>query len=325
MDLARPRGAHLSDTNDFNALRRGTPRAEHASPMKRFVALGLLVSAVGACSSSTEPSNECSASASDALRTCAAGPTLKGIDVSYYQGTVGWSQVKASGRTFAFARVSDGLNYPDSKFAQNWPAMKKAGLVRGVYQYFRPSQDPEDQAALLLNKVKAAGGLQAGDLPPVLDLETDSDLPAATVVARAKAWLAYVTPKVGAKPIIYTAAFMSSVIGNNFGGYTLWVANYGATCPLMPSGWTDWKFWQDSQTGTVPGIAGAVDTNFFNGALTSLNALTIKAAPQPNPTPTPEVPTPDEDPELVVDGSQGATLGSGNPADPASTPVNPCP
>jgi lysozyme len=193
--------------------------------------------------------------------------------------------------------------------------------VRGVYQYFRPSQDPEDQANLLLNKVKAAGGLQAGDLPPVLDLETDSGLAAATVVARAKAWLAFVESKIGAKPIIYTAAFMSNVIGNNFGAYTLWVANYGATCPLMPSGWTDWKFWQDSQTGSVPGVSGAVDTNFFNGTLTALKTLTVKATPQP-PTPPPDLPIPDEEPEDV--GDQGATIGSGNPPETASASVDLC-
>jgi lysozyme len=148
--------------------------------MKRL-SRAFAIAAVGSCalvgcSSTEEPKQECLGETASPLRTCAKGPTLEGIDVSYYQGTVNWTSVKASGKSFAFARVSDGLSYPDTKFATNWPAMKSAGIVRGAYQYFRPSADANAQAQLMLDKIKAAGGLQLGDLPPVLDLETDSGL-----------------------------------------------------------------------------------------------------------------------------------------------------
>src|SRR5438067_867263 len=93
------------------------------------------LTAVGCSSSSDAPSNECVESGSAALRTCAAATTLKGVDVSYYQGTVGWAQVKTAGVTFAFIRVSDGLSYPDSKFASNWSGAKAAGVMRGPYQF----------------------------------------------------------------------------------------------------------------------------------------------------------------------------------------------
>lgn len=291
------------------------------------------VATVG-CSSDAEPANECLGDTAAALRTCAAGATLKGVDVSYYQGTVNWASVKAGGQSFAFARVSDGVNYPDTKFSTNWPAMKKAGLVRGVYQYFRPTQDVQAQVDLLVSKLEAAGGLQPGDLPPVLDLETDGGLAASTVVTRAKAWLAKVEAKFGVKPIVYTAAFMSSTIGTSFGAYPLWVANYGATCPLMPSGWTNWKIWQTSESGSVSGIGGNVDTNLFNGNLAALQALTLKPASPPS-TDAGAGPEPTEPPDfgnLVFDepkpkdGSQGATLGETNPppAETTSAPIEPC-
>ncbi len=281
------------------------------------------------CSSAEESKNECLGETASPLRTCAKGATLEGIDVSYYQGTVSWTSVKAAGKTFAFARVSDGLSYPDTKFATNWPAMKSAGIIRGAYQYFRPSADPNAQADLMLDKIKAAGGLQPGDLPPVLDLETDSGLAASVVVARAKTWLAKIEASIGVKPIVYTAAFMSNVIGTNFGGYTLWVANYGATCPLMPSGWTDWSFWQTSDTGKVNGIGGNVDTNLFNGPLSDLQALTLKPAKNDDPpkggTPTPPVAFVNVDDAIPNDGSQGATIGSGSPSqEPTSVPFAPC-
>lgn len=299
--------------------------------MKRALFAFFLLACGGAatsgCSSDTEPGDECLGETSDALRTCAAGATLNGIDVSYYQGTVNWSAVKGAGQSFAFARVSDGVSYPDSKFTTNWPAMKKAGVVRGVYQYFRPTQDVQAQVDLLFSKLAAAGGLAPGDLPPVLDLETSGGLPSATVVARAKSWLAKVEAKIGVKPIVYTAAFMSSSIGTSFGPYPLWVANYGATCPLMPSGWTVWKFWQRSDSGKVAGVSGNVDTNLFNGSLTALQALTLKAA-DPDPTPPEERP---DFGDLVIDGphpkdgSQGATLGESPPEQATATvEIEPC-
>lgn len=283
-----------------------------------------LVVAVAACSSSS-PEGECVGASGDALKVCAGPTTVKGIDVSVYQGTVNWSQVKGAGVQFAFVRVSDGKNSLDTQFANNWKNTKTAGVIRGTYQFFRPSQDPIVQADLLLSQLSKNGGMQPGDLPPVLDLESTDSQPAATVVARAKQWLAHVEAALGVRPIVYTAAFMSNVIGNNFGGYTLWVANYGATCPTMPSGWTDWHFWQNADNGQVSGVTtGGVDTNVFNGNMAELLGLTLKGN-----TPTPATTGPVE---LDVDenqafGDQGATLGSGTPSsakEPQSAPFTPC-
>src|SRR4051794_32635617 len=122
-------------------------RAPRASEMRRFSAAlvcALLTGAVSSvgCSSSEPASNEgCVDNGAAELKTCAKGATITGLDVSVYQGNVSWTQIKGSGRQFAFARISDGLNSLDTKFAQNWPAMKTAGIVRGSYQFFRPSQD----------------------------------------------------------------------------------------------------------------------------------------------------------------------------------------
>jgi len=266
------------------------------------------------CSSDPGQSSECVGETGAALKTCAGTTTLKGVDVSYYQGTVNWTSVKSSGHAFAFARASDGVNYPDTKFAANWPAMKNAGVIRGVYQFFRPGQDVQDQVDLLFSKLNAAGGLDAGDLPPVLDLETTDNVASSTVVARAKSWLQKVEAKSGVKPIVYTAAFMSSVIGTSFSGYTVWVANYGVTCPTMPSGWTDWHFWQNADNGAVPGISGGVDTDIFNGDIAALKKITIQPANAPPKGTGTTAPSADDD---IFHGAQGATLGSSKDQPPS--------
>lgn len=202
------------------------------------------------------------------------GPRPRGIDVSRYQGTIDWAAVAGSGVAFGIARVSDGLQSPDATFRRNWDAMKARGLVRGVYQYFRASQDPVQQADYLLAQVDAAGGFGPGDLPPVCDVETRDGMTAAQVVAQTDRWSARILQRTGMQALIYTSPGFWNPLGapahDDQNG--LWVAHWGVSAPTVPSGWREWSFWQTSATGTVPGISGAVDTDLWNGSLEGLRA-----------------------------------------------------
>ena len=142
-----------------------------------------LAAAIG-CGSSSGSSGD--TSSEDALTACAAGATVKGVDVSKYQGSIDWNAVKAGGTDFAFIRVSDGANSPDSYFAKNWDGAKGAGLVRGAYQFFRPAQDAAGQADLL---VKAIGTLDDADITPVLDVEVTDGVSSLVLQQRMHTWL----------------------------------------------------------------------------------------------------------------------------------------
>ncbi len=217
----------------------------------------------------------------DELRVCAKGPTVEGVDVSYYQGTVNWASVRASGRRFAIARISDGATFNDPTFQRNWSGIKAAGMIRGAYQFFRPGQDPVAQADLV---VRAVGRLGSGDLPVVLDLEDSDGQSSATVMSRALKWIERVQAGTGKKPILYTSVgYLDGVRGTApFNGMTLWVANYGVACPYLPSGFANWQFWQYGDTGRVSGVTGNVDVNLFNGTYAQLEALANGSA---SPTP----------------------------------------
>jgi lysozyme len=236
----------------------------------------LLLILAAACE--TRPAGQVCGNAA-ALKVCAGPDVVHGIDVSTYQGVVDWAKVRAAGIEFAFARVSDGTTYPDAQFARNWPAMKAAGVVRGVYQYFRPGQDATAQGQLVLDKLAQVGALEPGDLPVVMDIETADGQTAPTVQQRMTEWLTFIERATGRKPIIYAGASMSSTIGNGFSAYDLWVANWGVTCPTLPSNWTSWRFWQYSSTGTVNGITGAVDLDEWTGTRAALNAYTLQPPP----------------------------------------------
>jgi MYXO-CTERM domain-containing protein len=217
-------------------------------------------------------SEESVGASSSELTVCPAGSTVKGVDVSAWQGTISWTKVKSSGRQFAFIRVSDGTGYPDSKFSTNWKNAKSAGLVRGAYQFWRAGDDPVAQAKLLVKKVGTLGSL---DLPAVADVELSDGMSDSVIVSRLKKWISVVQSGTGKKPIIYTMpGFWNGVSGSGtFSTYPLWVANWGVSCPSVPSPWKGWKFWQYSDKGSVPGISGSCDVNKFNGSLSQLKTF----------------------------------------------------
>lgn len=242
---------------------------------------------------------------------------VDGIDISDYKYT-DWDEVvrRNPNQKYAFARVSAGLVRLDSRFFIDWPAMKRVGLIRGAYQYFKPSQSAVAQADLFLRRMQEEGGLEPEDFPPVFDLETTNDMPIPTVLCRARIWLARVERATKRLPLIYTSAQHNAILPAELRRYPLWVANYVATpsrtCPRMPDAWPKWDLWQWSESATVSGVytnanrdddAGGsiamldggggpapsgVDVNYYDGTLADLKrfiASTTSTGDVPDPPP----------------------------------------
>ena len=188
---------------------------------------------------------------------CPLGRTTSGIDVSYHQGDITWPRVRRAGVKFAFIRVSDGTDVIDPKFEANWSGAKAAGITRGAYQFFRPAESVNEQADILIRALRKHG---AGELAPVIDIEETGGLPLSAVVANAQAWIARVKRELGVDPIVYTNPGMWRGRGlPELAAQPLWLAHYTDTCPELPSPWSEWRVWQYTETGRVPGIDGPVD------------------------------------------------------------------
>jgi GH25 family lysozyme M1 (1,4-beta-N-acetylmuramidase) len=245
-------------------------------PLKRLLPIVLVLG----CGSGLSKFDE----TTDAIVVCPRGATAQGIDVSDYQGNIDWGAVARSGRSFAYAQVSDGLYYRDWSFAQNWAGMKAAGLLRGAYQYFEVGQDPVAQANLVINAV--GGHLDAGDLPPMLDIESGPPgASAGTILWYMQAWADRIHSALGKKPVIYTGSWWWNPHtggSGQFGSYPLADSYYSTNCPNIAAGWATWAFWQYSSSGRVPGIAGNVDLDAFNGSVAELRAFAGGGSPPGN-------------------------------------------
>lgn len=214
---------------------------------------------------------------------CPVGPQVPGIDVSYYQGTIDWNAVANDGIVFAIIRVSDGnpdtVGFYDPEFVNNWDGAQAAGIIRSVYQYFRPNQDAVAQADFLISEI--GGAMTPGDLPPVIDVEAYGYSPAQWVPAITD-WVNRIETVLGVTPIIYTGKYFwqDDVQSTAFSSYPLWHAAYPGnwtptSCPDIANQWSEWIIWQYTSSGSVAGISGNVDRNTFNGDLAALQALTF--------------------------------------------------
>ena len=202
--------------------------------------------------------------------------TIHGIDVSRYQHLIAWEEVKGMQVKhirlgFAFMKATEGIGNSDEQFRRNWRKAKANGIIRGAYHFFIASKDGKMQAENFIDKVK----LEAGDLPPVLDVEQLNGTTNLELKKEVRAWLAVVENYYQVKPIIYTNIdFYNRHLGSEFDGYPLWIAHYYEHRePRIRRGWV---FWQHSDEGRVNGILSKVDFNVFCGDSLEFRNLLIR-------------------------------------------------
>jgi lysozyme len=204
------------------------------------------------------------------------GFKVHGIDVSHYQGKVDWAELAKAQNDeqfplrFVFMKASEGGDLADDAFQANFDSAKAHGFVRGAYHFYNPKTDPVRQADFFIRSVQ----LQRGDLPPVLDIEQRGSSKS-QLQRDLKIWLQRVEAHYGVKPILYASyKFKTDYLTDSvFNTYPYWIAHYYVDSVAYEG---DWKFWQHTDVGTLPGIKGHVDLNVLHGTMEDLEALTLK-------------------------------------------------
>lgn len=185
--------------------------------------------------------------------------TLRGIDVSYYQGTVDWKRVKAAGIDFAFLRSSVGDYYTDETFDYNMTEAQRAGIKVGVYHYCRANsaESARAEAKYFLDIIKP----YKPDFPIVVDIEDSRQekLSVEELTLIVDIFCKEVK-KAGYEPMIYSSAswLNNKLDTKKLSDYEIWVAHWGTLKPAFNG---DYGVWQYSCKGRVSGISGAVDLN----------------------------------------------------------------
>ena len=195
------------------------------------------------------------------------GAVARGIDVSNFQGTIDWSQVKAAGIEFAILKVGPVYGNPDSTFERNATECERLGIPYGVYyySYARSVADANKEADRTLSWL----GGHHPSLPIYYDLEDSYILEDSNFSKDKLAQIAQTfcnrMEAVGFKAGIYANLnwFNNYLNSPSLNGYDHWVAQYNWRCDYSGS----YSFWQYSSRGNVPGVNGSCDMNYcFNGS-----------------------------------------------------------
>jgi GH25 family lysozyme M1 (1,4-beta-N-acetylmuramidase) len=210
--------------------------------------------------------------------TPALAATTPGIDVSHYQGSINWTSVRNAGIRFAFIKATEGVTILDSAFAANYVGAYNAGVIRGAYHFGRPAAS---SGAAQADYVANHGGAWSADsrtLPAALDLEAGcAGLSQAAMRSWVQDFLNRYRARTGRYAIIYTTtSWWSSCTGNWTGPWAtspLWIARWASTPGTLPAGAPFWSFWQYTSSGSVSGVPGAVDRDYWNGTVDRLVAL----------------------------------------------------
>jgi lysozyme len=192
---------------------------------------------------------------------------VRGIDVSHHQGKIDWHQVKATGLDFAFIKATEGGDFRDPRFLENWDMTGKLKIPRGAYHFFTFCRSGREQAKNYLKTVPTDGTA----LPIVLDLEfggnCSKELSVDDMITEVSAFVETTSSRHDSRPIFYvTLEFFNKYLKNHarkFPAHDLWLRNIFYEPRQETCG--QWLFWQFANRGRLAGIEKPVDLNVFCG------------------------------------------------------------
>lgn len=219
----------------------------------------------------------------------------EGIDISHHQRFDDPDALDVDLVQFAFVKATEGTSGSgsvDPQMEDHLRTLSDAGVEPlGVYHFARPSSahiygpttgQPLGEAQNFARQWERAKAVAGGLLPPVLDIEDEkSQIPEpSALIDWCAEWCEHCRSLTGRVPIVYTYFSYIHVqlkgCVPTLGRYPLWLADYRGTPPddqprEIP-GWP-WTIWQYTGSGSINGIAGAVDRNVFRGTNTQLLGL----------------------------------------------------
>ena len=185
----------------------------------------------------------------------------QGIDISEHSGAVNWNGFDRERFAFVYLKATEGVDLADARFQEHWLELKRRGIPRGAYHFFVTEDDPQQQADFFLHTL----GGEAGEMPPVLDVELVGHHTKGALAPRLKIWLNAVEQALGVRPIIYTTAgFWDRHIRADLSAYPLWVAEYGVEAPRLPLGWTRWALWQFRENTPFDWVEKGADVTWIH-------------------------------------------------------------
>jgi len=212
---------------------------------------------------------------------------LLGLDVSYSQASIDWTQVHNSSKSFAFVRATYGTGNTDTWFQNNAVNATTAEMLWGAYHFAYPTLTPSAVAEADWFVSVAGPYITAGHLRPALDIEDDPasgsfpgrDLEKTGLSQWVNSWMTEMRRLTGVDAIIYcNQTYAKLYLDATVTGHALWIANPTGNpngTPSTTGPWPTWMFQQYDWHGACPGVSGEALLDVFHGDIAALNSYVI--------------------------------------------------
>ena len=177
-----------------------------------------------------------------------------GIDISAHQGLIDWARVAKDEITFAYIKATEGGDFVDARFEENWAAARSAEIDRGAYHFFTLCSPGGEQAENFLQVAPPTDEA----LPPAVDLELAGNCsnrpPLDDVEENLADFVAIVEDAWRSSMVLYIGDDWESAYPTRERlNRPLWVRRF----LLRPE--SEWSIWQLHGHASVQGIAGGTD------------------------------------------------------------------
>ncbi len=195
--------------------------------------------------------------------------SVKGIDVSAYQGDINWPVIEEQAIDFAFIKATEGSSFVDEEFSDNWLEANKTSLRVGAYHFFSYDSSGKTQAENFINTVPKKNAA----LPPVIDVEfygnNHKNPPKRSYVEQElRTMIELLEEQYGQRVILYaTQKAYNLYIKNGFKDTDIWIRDVFTNPSLADH--RHWIFWQYTDKEKLAGYNGEekfIDMNVFHGS-----------------------------------------------------------
>lgn len=186
----------------------------------------------------------------------------EGIDVSEWQGSINFQQVREAGIDCVYIKATEGFDYYDPYYRTNYENARANGINLGFYHFLtaKTTQEAYEQANFF---VSAISGMEV-QMKFALDYEQFYDLNKNTISDIALTFMNRVSELTNEECVMYASAYYANNSFNEeVNKYALWVAEWGVSTPTLTGPWKSYDGWQYTDKGLVSGISTYVDRSLF--------------------------------------------------------------
>jgi len=187
---------------------------------------------------------------------------VTGIDVSQHSGEIDFQEVLNQNIDFVYMKATEGGDYKDPFFENNYLNAKKHKLPLGTYHLFRYNVLGKTQAQNYLSSLEN----KSLELPLVADVEEGrpgEKYEREFVIRELKIFI----------DELYKAGYKNVIIYMNKKNYSIFIDEelekhqfWIAHLRKEPVDNVNWLFWQHWHNRKMSGVEGFVDLNTFNGS-----------------------------------------------------------